>query len=373
MPSATSQVVHESEVQRQHIRVEIPAEVVINGATYKVKDMSAGGFRLTGFETELNAGDHVDCILMFPFEGFSLKTEIPCYVENFNAKDKTLGCAFAELTDTQISLINTVIKSKMNGTVINEDDILHVASRDNFVSFKKKVDGEDETNNLQKYLTLAALISIGVLGLYIIFGNIYSNVSVLKSYEGIVQSDTIIARATTDGEFRSLIPADSLEVKKGQEIAEITGFTTVTVNNAVTDEQTDGVSIANSILKPNDDGTLIKPITITITSPCDCYIVHKFVQDGEFRALGESLFKLIPLESEPWITASISPTEGQRLNLQDDARIKIAGEAAFIDGNIIDFTITDEAVSTIKVRVKPATELPINLVGRPTYVEFLVF
>lgn len=359
MSSAANKIVHESEVQRQHVRVKVAAKLIVNNKQFQVMDMSAGGFQMLDPEATFKIGESFSGQLILPFEGFELQTTIPCQVEHFSKDEDIVGCAFSEMTEGQISLVNLVIKSSMTGAIISEGDILHVVGRNNFVKFRKNPDdnaSETIQDKVKRYSSLALLLFCGVLGLFFILGNIYENITILKSYQGVVQSDSIVARASAAGTFETLLAEDVLQVQKGQPIASIKGF-----------------AVAAGAGEGAVSGPSLQEVTTTVYSPCDCYVVYRFARDGEFRALGESLFKLIPVASRPWITVTVMPEEAQRLNLQDDVSIRVAGEASFIEGNVVDFTSVDDETLVTRVRVRPKNDLPTNLVGRPAYAEFTVY
>ena len=358
MSDAAPQILHENEAQRQHIRVEIPAQATINGKDYEVHDVSVGGLRVKNVSGSFKKNQTFDCALTFPFEGFMLQVNIPCLVETYDSKEKTLGGKYSELTTAQLSILNLVIKSRMAGTLITESDLLHIAGRDNTVKFRADVNNDNtEKSKIKKNVTLGLILLAGFLGLAFIIGNVYESVSVLKSYQGVVQTDTIISRANVDGEFKSLITEDIEQITKGQPLAEISSFA------VAIPETSEGA----------ENPPIMTPVKTTIYSPCDCFVMHRFVNDGEFRALGESLFKLVPIDARAWVKATILPEDAQRLNFQDAAKIRIAGETTFIEGNVMNFNATNDDVPTIQVRVRPKTKLPNEFIGRPAYIEFMVY
>ena len=139
MSKANIKVVHESEAQRQHVRVKISASATIDGKTYAVEDLSVGGMRLRDAEAVLTAGQDFECVLRFPFEGFALQIDVECMVEHSQDEASMLGCVFTTLEASQRSLLNLVIQSHLSGAVVSEDNILQIAGRDNFVKFRKNI------------------------------------------------------------------------------------------------------------------------------------------------------------------------------------------------------------------------------------------
>lgn len=55
-----AEVVHESEAQRQHLRVQIPARVKVEGWSYPVADLSAGGMKIRDMDKIFQDGRSLD-------------------------------------------------------------------------------------------------------------------------------------------------------------------------------------------------------------------------------------------------------------------------------------------------------------------------
>ena len=349
-------VVHESEAQRQHVRVEIPARVKINGEVYPIKDLSAGGLRVYATR-EVDPEKAVRTLrLLFMFDVFAFHLDIKAQQLYFDAKKKIAGFRFVELNERQISFLNYLIRSYMTGAVIREGDLIHIVSRDNLVKVRKTDDpGHEEgwRGAIKRILPTAIIGTLGLAGLLVISGNLYESSSVIKSYQSVVESNEITIRAHTEGIFRPLLTDDIERVRKGQPIAIL--------------EKGEGTLAGDSIA-----GISGGKREIVINSPCDCYVLLRYVRDGEFRALGERMFTLVPAESRPWVSATVPPQQAHRLRLLDNANIKVAGEGAFIEGHItdIDFVGLEEPVARIKI--SPTSQLPADMVGRPAYAEFVV-
>ncbi len=343
------QLVHESETQRQHVRVLVPSSVEIEGAFYPVRDLSSGGICVQDIGKTYRRGQLLDMELTLPFEDFSLQLALQAEVEHCDGGKKVMGCRFTGLSDTRISILNFFLKSFMAGSVMSEGDLLNIVSRNNFAQRRKEENPDGGKVLAWRSVPALLLVVSGALILLFVLGNLYERAFIIKSYQGLVKSEIVIARAGSDGQFHSLLPARGAEtVSKGQPLAEI-----------------HGAALAENMLRP-------LPVTMTLKSPCDCYLIRQYVRDGEFRSLGEPLFKLIPIEAKPWISAKILPKDAQRLDLRGKADIRIAGEESFIEGRITDIDFENDDISAAIVRVQSDKSLPMNLIGRPAYVEFLV-
>ena len=61
------QVVHESEVHRQHVRLKIPIGIEIDGSRYDVDDWSMGGFGIESEDQHKTAGRTLSGTAGVPF------------------------------------------------------------------------------------------------------------------------------------------------------------------------------------------------------------------------------------------------------------------------------------------------------------------
>lgn len=340
-------LVHESETQRQHIRIGLPAKVKIGDDIYKVKDISAGGLSIATDKDIPGDKNARNVRIFFVFDVFAFYLDIKAQHVYFNAKKKESGFRFVEMKDRQVSLLNYIVKSWLSGTVIREGEIMNVISRDNLTKVRATHAEPEETGlkaTLQRVLPTALIAILGVAGLLFFFGNIYENSSVVKSYQSVVAGKEMTIRAHSEGIFTALVNADVERVTKDQPLATIDRY-------------------GNSSSGPGQ---------ITIKSPCDCIILSQQAQNGEFRAMGEPLFRLLPADSRLWITAIVPPQQAQKLRLQDSVNMKVAGEGTFMEGYVTEIDFLDREEPAAEIRISPKKPLSVDMLDRPAYAEFRV-
>ncbi len=359
MSANTSQIVHESEAQRQHVRVQITAFAILNGHRYSVKDLSNGGVRLIDVRDDYKIGDRIELGLNLPFEKFSLVVDIEAEVEHFDTAKNLLGCKFTDLSDEQISILNNVMKSYISGKIVSEVDVINIVSRNNFVSIRKNKAGEvnlSRADIIKRAIPMAAVSLLGLLAIFFLVGNIFERVSVVKSYNGTVQTENIIVRAQINGLFKPLVSEETKSVSLGDPIAELHSRTL----------------LPYAVKSKKAEDQFISRVE-TIKSPCDCYIVYQHAQTGEYRSAGEPVFKLVPIDAEPWITVNLPPKDAYRVNIHDDVKLHIGGDALVIEGLVINMDTKGNDSPLSIVKVQPLEPLEMDLVGRPVYAEFFVY
>lgn len=335
LPS-TKNVVHESETQRQYVRLPVPAQVTVDGKEYDVRDLSSGGLAIDKVENQIEIGKRLLLTLTLPFTAFSLDISIEAEVQYYDTHQKVLGCQFVNVTPDQVSLLNHVIKSYMAGEIVKSGDLLNVAARENFVNPRKKA-STNKTPVVNIKRQIPGLLLVGVLGVVaatFIVGNIYDSLFVLKSNDAVVQGAQVQVRSAAQGIFISKLEPGTTEVKAHQELGSVNG----------------------------DD----------VKSPCDCVITEVNRRDGEFVIAGDPIVTLVPKEGALWVVASLKPVDASRLQLNNPAKISIAGTKVDVMGKVASIkSETDFYGSRVaQVRIIPDQALPVDLAGRPAQVVF---
>ncbi len=357
MTAATkAQIVHESEAQRQHVRIPLPAKAEIDGKAYDVKDLSAGGLSVRGITGKYARGQAIKVLLQLPFGGFSMDVSLSATVQHYNEAEKLLGCLFIDLSPEQISLLNHLLKAYVSGDVVASGDLLNVAARNNFVKERKHALANAENAmkmDFRRQLPgLAAVAVLGLIAAYFVLGNLYESMFVLKASDAVVSAQVMDVRAVNAGYFKSQLDPDAATVQPGQAMAQISS----------------GNGAAG----------------VPLTSSCDCYVVKRYGNDGQYVASGDRLFTLAPTSAQPWIVAEISPADAARLAPDTKAHITVFGSKAEFTGRVesLESGMVDSmapvtadltyAAKPILVKIRPDQKIPVSLTNRPAQVTFPV-
>lgn len=354
MNMPTPNIIHESETQRQFIRLQLPAHADINGNRYTVNDLSSGGMSVRDAGKVFQTGNILDIVLVLPFADFALDIDLKAEVQHIDKKSDIAGCRFVDLNANQISILNHVIKSFMSGDVIGANDVINVVSRENFVNVRKHQANQSEnTSTRVKRYGIYALIICAIFFLSsFIINNIIEKLFIIKSPFGQVSAQTIDIVSPQPGTFKSALTAGVKSVKQGQVI----GYIDIPNGGALLENETASVSLK-------------------IISPCDCFIAEQFILDGEYRPQDTTLFKFINQKSDVTIQTKVKINNIHRLNVGAEAVINISGVSDAVKGQITNIIIDETpALSTQEtmgiVMIKPNTTLPIDLIDRPAFVEF---
>lgn len=348
----SGQIVHESETQRQFIRLKMPAQSEIDGMRYTAKDLSSGGMAIAGFEKMPRKSSRHDIKLILPFFDFSLDIDLTAEVVHTDKKTQSAGFRFVDMNANQLSILNHILSAFISGDIVSGNSILNVASRDNFVKVRHHSNENEPTpaQVIKKY-TLYSLFVLLTFGFsFFIINNILNRLTVISTAQAYVSAPKTSVQARTSGLFKTSLTQGSALVKKGQIIGGIT-IPTMTEN---------GISTNN---------------VIPVLSPCDCFIDSKNVDENAYVIEGNTLFTLIPQKTEIYVSALISMEEAARLKAGTRAKIHIAVSGVDVKGTVSEIEVTENSDLTglalqSRVTIKPETSLSHDEINRPAFIEF---
>jgi len=352
-----SQIVHESETQRQFIRLKMPAQAEMNGARYGAKDISSGGMAIQGMTDLPKKGSRHKLKLVLPFFDFALDIDLTAEVIHVDKKENSVGVRFIDMTSNQVSMLNHVLSAFIAGDVVSSESLLNVVSRDNFVKVRKH-NNQNEANvgkEFKKYFMYGVfgLLTLG-LSLFII-NNILDKLTVVRSAQAFISAPIIKMDAAANGVFVPAIPANAASVQQGQ--------------------------VIGSIALPRAAGseTVAANAVTQVVSPCDCLIKTKHAADNAYIAQGAPMFTLIPRKAEVTVSAYIPMEQASQLKAGTPAKIRVSGSGQQLKGVVQDITVSESpapaglntgAALQSLVIIAPETAISPDEINKPAFVEF---
>lgn len=343
-------VAHETETQRQYVRIPLPCICYADRTQMKVVDISSGGFQVKTSRNWQSKGE-MDVKIFFPLHNSTFHTKLKARQVYHDADNGISGFRFTQVNSRDISLIRNMVQNYLAGILMTDNDLIQVMVRGSTPAAPRASNSNDKSARplWLRMIPMSLIVLGGLAGLFLIGSNAYEKAYIVKSYSGLVEAEKFTVRAKANGNFYSLLAEGTTEVNLGQPVAIIKA-----------QELTPGTP-AGATATPEGYDVVLK-------SPCDCHVARTYTQDGEFRALGEPVYDLLPKENTTWVTASVDPKEAYKLEIHDDVGVKIAGESTFMDGNVVAFLPPQNNIPTVKIRTsKPISQ---ELIGRPAYVEF---
>ncbi|AAN66910.1 MULTISPECIES: PilZ domain-containing protein [Pseudomonas] len=360
-------VVHESEAQRQHARVRIPAKLRFLDAQrqvheVKVEDLSAGGLSFHTKQPQ-SVGDVLRGRLQFVVDNLGLSIDIEFQVRSYNPDNGRIGAQFQNLEPRDIATLRHIITSHLSGELISIGDVLSTLQRDNFTKARKQKDGGSGLSAFGRFKAVTVTLGVFVVGVAA-FGfvakSLYGMYFVSHAEAGVVAVPTTNVTMPRDGTVSSLVESGG-QIAKGAPLASFTTSMLDMLKGNLEDAQLEPAKI---------EELFGKQLSGTLTSPCDCVVARQLVDDGQYAAKGQPIFQLIPRTTTPMVEARFSYRQFDEVKPGTRVNFQVAGEDEVRTGQIVSSASlnSEDLSSDIRVQIKPDTGLPAELAGRPASV-----
>ncbi|AHC84452.1 MULTISPECIES: alginate biosynthesis protein Alg44 [Pseudomonas] len=360
-------VVHESEAQRQHARVRIPAKLRFldpqrQAHDVKVDDLSAGGL---SFHTkqQLSVGDVLRGRLQFTVDNLGLSMDIEFQVRSYNPGSGRTGAQFQNLELRDIATLRHIITSHLSGELITAGDVLSTLQRDNFTKARKQKDGGaglSAFGRLKAVTVTLGVFVVGVAAFGFIAKSLYGMYFVSHAEAGVVAVPTTNVTMPRDGTVNSLVESGG-QIAKGAPLASFTTSMLDMLKGNLEDAQLEPAKI---------EELFGKQLSGTLTSPCDCVVARQLVDNGQYAAKGQPIFQLIPRTTNPMVDARFTYRQFDEVKPGTRVNFQVAGEDEVRTGQIVSSASlnSEDLAADIRVQIKPDSALPAELAGRPASV-----
>jgi alginate biosynthesis protein Alg44 len=220
-------VVHESEAQRQHARVKIPAVLRyltknrerIEGNTL---DISAGGFSFSaGKLATVQVGDFHKGRLQFKLDSLDLGIDIEFQVRSVDAENARVGCQFHNIKPREQATLRYLISAYLGGELVSAGDLLSTLQRENFTKARKNGAGGSGMGLFGRFKAVTFSLAIFLVGLAafgFIFKSLYGIYFVTHAQSAQVNIPSLQVTMPREGMVQSLLGPDAM-VEKGAPIA----------------------------------------------------------------------------------------------------------------------------------------------------------
>ena len=360
-------VVHESEAQRQHARVRIPAKLRYMDAErqmqeVKVDDLSAGGLSFHA-KKALPVNEVTRGRLQFVVDNLGLSMDVEFLVRTSNPDTGRTGAEFQNLEPRDIATLRHIITTHLSGELISVGDVLSTLQRENFTKARKQKDsgsGLSAFGRLKAVTVSLGVFVVGIAAFGFVAKSLYGLYFVSHTEASVVAVPTSTVTMPRDGSMQGLVQTGAL-VAKGAPLA--------TFNTSMLD-----------LLKGHLDDSQLEPARVeelfgkqlsgTLTSPCDCVVARQLVDDGQYASKGQPVYQLIPRTTNPMVEARFSYRQFDEVKPGTRVSFQVAGEDQVRTGRIVSSTSldNDNLAADLRVQIKPDEGLPAELAGRPASV-----
>ena len=343
-------VVHESEAQRQQVRLQMPAQIEIGTSTLEAVDWSHGGIAIKWTEESahtiqqgLNIGKILKAKMMFPFAGFDLSLPVDLEVRYVNAERERIGCRFMNLNQRNISMLQYLVGAYISGEVINAGDVMDVVGRNNFTRERKIPLADDELSPYGRFKrkvgkTTASIVvlAVSVAVFSYLAMSLYERIFVVAAKSAQVTADFVTITAPSSGVVFYKMQKDQV-VKKGAPLI-----------------------IVNSLTGN----------TISVDSPCDCIVKETLLAEQERAAKGQPVMRLVDRDAVTYVNAYVPNEDVIRFGPDQEALIRLPGHHNYFRGVVDSVRTSGDSSPITIVKVMPEKKLPSTWVDDPAVVKF---
>lgn len=376
-------IVHESEAQRQYVRIKVPATIqfgVGNNPTkgYKINDLSAGGFSFEPGADAYKVGDAFKGELLIAIDGIGFTIPVGFEVKTIDSQNGRLGCVFQDLGAKEISALRQVITAYLGGELVTTGDMLATLSRDNFVRPRgTKGGGLSAGAKVRALLGTVVVLILGILAFGYTVTKLYDIVFVAHATAAKIATTTYTITMPRDGTFYTLADKGAV-VKKGQPIGSF---------------QTGLLNVVESVpgsfkLTPELVEELVgQQLRGSFSSPCDCVIQKLFATDGQYVLRNQTIASLVDKDTRPYILARFHYEQVKHLTLGRVVYFTLNGEtkarpakisrlrvlpAQTLDANglnDLNGLNTNAAITDVIAEIEPVDALPLTRLEEPVQVD----
>ncbi|MDP3293190.1 MAG: PilZ domain-containing protein [Nevskia sp.] len=321
-------IVHESEAQRQFVRVKLPSTIQFTSdgekKQFQLHDISAGGFSFDPGKETFKVGSVFVGHVLLNVDSVGFTIPVTFDVRTIDEQTNRLGCVFQELGVKEVSALRQVITSFLGGELVSTGEMLTTLSRENFVRARNAGSGLTGGGKVRAVIgTLVALV-IGAVAFSYASIKLYDLVFVTHATAAKVAATTFTITMPRDGTFFPLTQQDGV-IKKGQAVGQ---FETALL------QVVEGVSGSFKLTAQQLTELVGEQLRGSIASPCDCVVQKSFVVPGQYVLRNQSLLELIPEDTKPYILARFHYDQMNRLPIGREVVLRVNGIEDTMTGKV---------------------------------------
>lgn len=369
-PTKNSNVVHESEAQRQFARLKLPARIrylTPQGQALEAPllELSAGGFSFEPDNGLVQEGKYFTGKLLFEVDGIGFTMDVEFQVRSLTG-GKRAGCEFHNLRPREVSALRYMISSFMSGELINVGDLINTLQRENFTK-PRNHKGDEGGTFLERLRAISVSLVVFLLGVaactYVLY-QLYDIYFVTHADSAQVMVPGQQVAMPREGSLQSL-------VKVGDVVAKGAPVGTFSSNMM---DVLKGILPTEDLTPDNLQRLFGKTFQGSLTSPCDCRVVAQLVGDGQVAGKGQAVFLMAPVDSVATVEARFPYRAFDELQPGTKVTFIVAGEPTERAGHIATLALQEGGLaSDIRVMIKPDLPLPTELSKRPVDVRISPF
>ena len=370
MTTANLNLVHETEAQRRHARVKIPARLIVtdhqhNQYVLEINEISASGFSVVDEESRLHLKHIYKGRLLFIFDSVEFVLKVNFQVINELMEEHRFGCEFQDLGIQEVSTLRLLISKFLGGEIARVNDVLTTMNRENFTKARKVNTSAGLTGwaRVKALLVTLVVFTIGLGAFISLLTTLATHFLMTNARSASVVLPQLSVLMPREGNVDLLVKIGS-QVKAGTPVARI---------QAPWTEQLTTMLKSSASSDPELLSLLQTQMNYPLTSPCDCEVVGVGVMaDGQFLARDKAVVQLVPAQSKPYVQANFDYADYAGLTAGSKVSLTLPGLSPELSGTVSQVVMNDQMPNqtqgVVSVVVIPDKPLPAAAVGSPVAV-----
>jgi len=381
-PSVNSNIVHESEAQRQFVRVRFPATIQFtqNGErrSFRLNDISAGGFSFDSGSHAFTVGEAFSGHVVVPIDSVGFSIPVSFDVRMVETDTRRVACVFQDMGPKETAALRQIITAFLGGELTTAGDMLATLSRENFVKARgsRLGGGLSIGGKLRAVIGTLIALAIGLLAFGYAATNLYEIVFVTHATAAKVAAPIYTITMPRDGTFFSLVQPNAT-IKKGQPIGQ---FQTALL------DVVEGVPGTLKMTPEQLSEIVGQQLKGSIASPCDCVVQKTFATDTQYLLRNQSVMQLVQTGTQPYVLARFHYDQMKKLRIGRTVYFRVNGEADRISGTISELRVlpaqtidsnglndlnglnTNAAITDVIAVITPTEPMPLTRIDEPVEV-----
>src|SRR5262245_45968355 len=198
------QIVHESEVHRQHVRLKIPILVEIDGIRHQVDDWSIGGLAVESVLTSRKPDERFWVRLIFPFDEFELTMRREARMVYVDQEHGRFGCTFLGVSERHAEVLRYLVDAYLAGELVSAGDLLQARARDDTAPVPMQTaPDEGPWPAKRRYRAYASFALAGLALLAVAAFGVWERYFAIGAVTATIEAPVVDVRAPIAGRFVS--------------------------------------------------------------------------------------------------------------------------------------------------------------------------
>jgi len=378
--SSPNRIVHESEAQRQFVRVKLPATIQFSTEgvrkQFQLHDISAGGFSFDPGVEKFKLGSSFSGHVLLNVDSVGFTIPVTFEVRTVDEQTSRLGCVFQELGVKEVAALRQILTSFIGGELVTTGEMLSTLSRENFVRARGAGSGLSGGGKARALLGTFIALVVGLVAFGYATFKLYDLVFVTHATAAKVAATTFTITMPRDGTFFPLVAQDG-SIKKGQAAGQ---FETALL------QVVEGISGSFKLTAQQLSELVGEQLRGSIASPCDCIVQKSFVVAGQYVLRNQPLLELVPEGTKPYILARFHYDQMKNLPIGREVVLRVNGSPETMTGKVTSLRVlpaptidsnglndlngldTSAAITDIIVVITPDVELETGRIDQPVEI-----